>query len=143
MDSDIKNIKNIIMNTSTTDKGVDLSQLALEIKDNLFINNDSDENFENIKNNKKLKSINLSEKFRIYVDKAYYKNEIITHIDNVEKVISFYVLSNNYNYFKKHLLNIYRLYTSKKYVNYILECERKIDIEKLLGSHMSEKLYEY
>lgn len=143
MDSDIKNIKNIIMNTSTTDKGVDLSQLALEIKDNVFINDDSDENFENIKNNKKLKSINLSEKFRIYVDKTYYKNEIITHIDNVEKVISFYVLSNNYNYFKKHLLNIYRLYTSKKYVNYILECERKIDIEKLLGSYMSEKLYEY
>lgn len=143
MDSDIKNIKNILMNTSTNDKDIDLNQFAVDMKDKVFINDDSDENFESIKNNNKLKLINLSEKFRIYVDRGHYKNEMITHIDNVEKVISFYVLSNNYNYFKKHLLNIYRLYTSKKYVNYIFECERKIDIEKLFEGYSMEKVYEY
>lgn len=143
MDSDIKNIKNILMNISNNDKKFDLNQLALEIRNNIFINNDSDEKFEYIKKYKKLKVIDLSEKFRICVDTNHNKNEIIVHINNVEKVISFYVLSNNYNYFKEKLLNIYRLYTSKQYVNYILECERNIDIERLFWNDTLEKIYEY
>ena len=68
---------------------------------------------------------------------------MILHIDNVKKVLSFYVLSNDYNYFNKNLLNIYRLYTSKKYVNYMLECERKMDIEELFQADIMEQSYEY
>ena len=58
MDSDIKNIKNTLMNTSMNNKNIDLKSLALKIEDNIFINDDSDENFDNIRNNNKLKSIN-------------------------------------------------------------------------------------
>ena len=140
MDSDIKNIK---MNTSMNNKNIDLKSLALKIEDNIFINDDSDENFDNIKNNNKLKSINLSKNFKIYVNTNHNKSEMILHIDNVKKVLSFYVLSNDYNYFNKNLLNIYRLYTSKKYVNYMLECERKMDIEELFQADIMEQSYEY
>ena len=143
MDSDIKNIKNTLMNTSMNNKNIDLKSLALKIEDNIFINDDSDENFDNIRNNNKLKSINLSKNFKIYVNTNHNKSEMILHIDNVKKVLSFYVLSNDYNYFNKNLLNIYRLYTSKKYVNYMLECERKMDIEELFQADIMEQSYEY
>lgn len=143
MDSDIKNIKNTLMNTSMNNKNIDLKSLALKIEDNIFINDDSDENFDNIKNNNKLKSINLSKNFKIYVNTNHNKSEMIFHIDNVKKVLSFYVLSNDYNYFNKNLLNIYRLYTSKKYLNYMLECERKMDIEELFQADIMEQSYEY
>lgn len=143
MDSDIKNIKNTLMNTSMNNKNIDLKSLALKIEGNIFINDDSDENFNNIKNNNKLKSINLSKNFKIYVNTNHNKSEMILHIDNVKKVLSFYVLSNDYNYFNKNLLNIYRLYTSKKYVNYMLECERKMDIEELFQADIMEQSYEY
>lgn len=143
MDSDIKNIKNTLMNTSMNNKNIDLKSLALKIEDNIFINDDSDENFDNIKNNNKLKSINLSKNFKIYVNTNHNKSEMILHIDNVKKVLLFYVLSNDYNYFNKNLLNIYRLYTSKKYVNYMLECERKMDIEELFQADIMEQSYEY
>ena len=143
MDSDIKNIKNTLMNTSMNNKNIDLKSLALKIEDNIFINDDSDENFDNIRNNNKLKSINLSKNFKIYVNTNHNKSEMIFHIDNVKKVLSFYVLSNDYNYFNKNLLNIYRLYTSKKYVNYMLECERKMDIEELFQADIMEQSYEY
>lgn len=143
MDSDIKNIKNTLMNTSINNKNIDLKSLALKIEGNIFINDDSDENFDNIKNNNKLKSINLSKNFKIYVNTNHNKSEMILHIDNVKKVLSFYVLSNDYNYFNKNLLNIYRLYTSKKYVNYMLECERKMDIEELFQADIMEQSYEY
>ena len=143
MDSDIKNIKNTLMNTSMNNKNIDLKSLALKIEDNIFINDDSDENFDNIKNNNKLKSINLSKNFKVYVNTNHNKSEMILHIDNVKKVLSFYVLSNDYNYFNKNLLNIYRLYTSKKYVNYMLECERKMDIEELFQADIMEQSYEY
>ena len=143
MDSDIKNIKNTLMNTSMNNKNIDLKSLALKIEDNIFINDDSDENFDNIRNNNKLKSINLSKNFKIYVNTNHNKSEMILHIDNVKKVLLFYVLSNDYNYFNKNLLNIYRLYTSKKYVNYMLECERKMDIEELFQADIMEQSYEY
>lgn len=143
IDSDIKNIKNTLMNTSMNNKNIDLKSLALKIEGNIFINDDSDENFNNIKNNNKLKSINLSKNFKIYVNTNHNKSEMILHIDNVKKVLSFYVLSNDYNYFNKNLLNIYRLYTSKKYVNYMLECERKMDIEELFQADIMEQSYEY
>ena len=143
MESDIKNIKNTLMNTSINNKNIDLKSLALKIEGNIFINDDSDENFDNIKNNNKLKSINLSKNFKIYVNTNHNKSEMILHIDNVKKVLSFYVLSNDYNYFNKNLLNIYRLYTSKKYVNYMLECERKMDIEELFQADIMEQSYEY
>lgn len=143
MDSDIKNIKNTLMNTSMNNKNIDLKSLALKIEDNIFINDDSDENFDNIRNNNKLKSINLSKNFKIYVNTNHNKSEMIFHIDNVKKVLLFYVLSNDYNYFNKNLLNIYRLYTSKKYVNYMLECERKMDIEELFQADIMEQSYEY
>ena len=143
MDSDIKNIKNTLMNTSMNNKNIDLKSLALKIEDNIFINDDSDENFDNIKNNNKLKSINLSKNFKVYVNTNHNKSEMILHIDNVKKVLSFYVLSNDYNYFNKNLLNIYRLYTSKKYLNYMLECERKMDIEELFQADIMEQSYEY
>lgn len=143
MDSDIKNIKNTLMNTSMNNKNIDLKSLALKIEDNIFINDDSDENFDNIKNNNKLKSINLSKNFKVYVNTNHNKSEMILHIDNVKKVLLFYVLSNDYNYFNKNLLNIYRLYTSKKYVNYMLECERKMDIEELFQADIMEQSYEY
>ena len=143
MDSDIKNIKNTLMNTSMNNKNIDLKSLALKIEDNIFINDDSDENFDNIRNNNKLKSINLSKNFKIYVNTNHNKSEMIFHIDNVKKVLSFYVLSNDYNYFNKNLLNIYRLYTSKKYLNYMLECERKMDIEELFQADIMEQSYEY
>lgn len=143
MDSDIKNIKNTLMNTSMNNKNIDLKSLALKIEDNIFINDDSDENFDNIKNKNKLKSINLSKNFKVYVNTNHNKSEMILHIDNVKKVLSFYVLSNDYNYFNKNLLNIYRLYTSKKYVNYMLECERKMYIEELFQADIMEQSYEY
>ena len=143
MDSDIKNIKNTLMNTSMNNKNIDLKSLALKIEDNIFINDDSDENFDNIRNNNKLKSINLSKNFKVYVNTNHNKSEMILHIDNVKKVLLFYVLSNDYNYFNKNLLNIYRLYTSKKYVNYMLECERKMDIEELFQADIMEQSYEY
>lgn len=143
MESDIKNIKNTLMNTSMNNKNIDLKSLALKIEGNIFINDDSDENFDNIKNNNKLKSISLSKNFKIYVNTNHNKSEMILHIDNVKKVLSFYVLSNDYNYFNKNLLNIYRLYTSKKYVNYMLECERKMDIEELFQADIMEQSYEY
>ena len=143
MESDIKNIKNTLMNTSINNKNIDLKSLALKIEGNIFINDDSDENFDNIKNNNKLKSISLSKNFKIYVNTNHNKSEMILHIDNVKKVLSFYVLSNDYNYFNKNLLNIYRLYTSKKYVNYMLECERKMDIEELFQADIMEQSYEY
>lgn len=143
MDSDIKNIKNTLMNTSMNNKNIDLKSLALKIEDNIFINDDSDENFDNIRNNNKLKSINLSKNFKIYVNTNHNKSEMILHIDNVKKVLLFYVLSNDYNYFNKNLLNIYRLYTSKKYLNYMLECERKMDIEELFQADIMEQSYEY
>lgn len=143
MDSDIKNIKNILMNTNSSDDHIDMSELSWDVKDNIFIDNDNNEFFESIKNDCKLKNINLSEKFKIYVNKDYNKNKTVIHVNNIEKVISFYVLSNNYDYFKKSLFNIYRLYTSKKHINYIFECERKIDIEKLFENNSTELVYEH
>lgn len=143
MESDIKNIKNILMNSALNDKKIDLSQLAWEVKDNIVFNDEYNERLENISRNNNLHLVNLSQKFKVYSSTTYAKNEVIIHVDSNNQYIEFYVLCNNYNFLKENLYNIYKLYTSKKYVNYILECERKVDIENLFANSMMEKLYEY
>ena len=134
MESDIKNIKNILMNSALNDKKIDLSQLAWEVKDNIVFNDEYNERLENISRNNNLHLVNLSQKFKVYSSTTYAKNEVIIHVDSNNQYIEFYVLCNNYNFLKENLYNIYKLYTSKKYVNYILECERKVDIENLFNS---------
>ena len=68
---------------------------------------------------------------------------MITNIDNKKKTISLYILCNDYDYLKEILLDIYNLYISKKYINYMMSCEREVDITNLFKSIVTESVYEY
>ncbi len=144
MDSDIKNIKNILMDNSINNKNIDLGGLGKEIKGNIFLNCEykNIKELKFIKQNNNLQRVSLSNYFHIYISKKSEPNKLITTIDNKNKDISFYLLCNDYNYMKENLLSIYRLYTSRKYVNYILECEREKDIEEFLLNNVVENSYE-
>ena len=68
---------------------------------------------------------------------------MITNIDNKKKTIALYILCNDYDYLKEILLDIYNLYISKKYINYMMSCEREVDIINLFKSIVTESVYEY
>ena len=69
---------------------------------------------------------------------------MITNIDNKKKTIALYILCNDYDYLKEILLDIYNLYISKKYINYMMKsCEREVDIINLFKSIVTESVYEY
>ena len=143
MERDINNIKNILMNSSSEDNNIDFNNLALEMEKNIYFNGNYNEEVNYILRDTKLEQVNLSKFYKIYINTSYKENKLITNIDNKNKVISIYILCNNYDYLKEILLDIYNLFICKKYINYITLCEREVDIIKLLKHVIRESTYEY
>lgn len=143
MDRDINNIKNVLMNASSEEDSRNFNNLALEMEGNIFFNGNYNEEIDYILKNVKLEQVNLSKSYKIYINTSYEGNKLITNIDNKNKTISLYILCNDYNYLKEILLDIYNLYISKKYINYMMSCEREVDIINLFKSIVVESVYEY
>lgn len=143
MERDINNIKNVLMNASSEEDSRNFNNLALEMEGNIFFNGNYNEEIDYILKNVKLEQVNLSKSYKIYINTSYEGNKLITNIDNKNKTISLYILCNDYNYLKEILLDIYNLYISKKYINYMMSCEREVDIINLFKSIVVESVYEY
>lgn len=143
MDRDINNIKNILMNESSEKNFREFNNLAFEMEDNIFFNENYNEEVDYILRNVKLEEVDLSKQYKIYINTSYEKNKLITNINNKNKTISMYILCNNYDYLKEVLLDIYNLYISKKYINYMTSCERKVDIINLFKNIFTESVYEH
>ena len=143
MDRDINNIKNVLMNASSEENSRNLNNLALEMEGNIFFNGNYNKDTDYILKNVKLEQVNLSKSYKIYINTSYEGNKLITNIDNKNKTISLYILCNDHDYLKEILLDIYNLYISKKYINYIMSCERQVDIINLFKSIVVESVYEY
>lgn len=142
MERDINNIKNILINSSPEDSTRNFDNIAFEMEENIFFNDNFDKETENILNSLKLDEINLSKNYKIYINSSYEENKLIVNMDNKNKIISFYILCNDYDYLKEILLDVYNLYTSKNYINYMMSCERKIDITNLFKSITTECIYD-
>ena len=110
---------------------------------NIFFNGNYNKDTDYILKNVKLEQVNLSESYKIYINTSYEGNKLITNIDNKNKTISLYILCNDHDYLKEILLDIYNLYISKKYINYIMSCERQVDIINLFNCKVVESVYEY
>lgn len=143
MDRDIKNIKNVLMNASSEENSRNFNNLALEMEGNIFFNGNYNKEIDYTLKNVKLEQVNLSKYYKIYINTSYEENKLITNIDNKNKTISLYILCNNYNYLKEISLDIYNLYIYKKYINYMMSCEREVDIINLFKSIVTESVYEY
>lgn len=143
MDRDINNIKNVLMNASSEENSRNLNNLAFEMEGNIFFNGNYNKDTDYILKNVKLEQVNLSKSYKIYINTSYEGNKLITNIDNKNKTISLYILCNDHDYLKEILLDIYNLYISKKYINYIMSCERQVDIINLFKSIVVESVYEY
>lgn len=143
MDRDINNIKNILMNESSEKNFREFNNLSFEMEDNIFFNENYNEEVDYILRNVKLEEVDLSKQYKIYINTSYEKNKLITNINNKNKTISMYILCNNYDYLKEVLLDIYNLYISKKYINYMTSCERKVDIINLFKNIFTESVYEH
>lgn len=143
MDRDINNIKNVLMNASSEENSRNFNNLALEMEGNIFFNENYNEETDYILKNVKLEQVNLSKCYKIYINTSYEGNKLITNIDNRNKTISLYILCNDHDYLKELLLDIYNLYISKKYINYMMSCEREADIINLFKSIVVESVYEY
>ena len=143
MDRDINNIKNVLMNASSEENSRNFNNLALEMEGNIFFNGNYNKEIDYILSNVKLEQVNLSKYYKIYINTSYEGNKLITNIDNKNKTISLYILCNDYDYLKEILLDIYNLYISKKYINYMMSCEREVDIINLFKSIVTESVYEY
>lgn len=143
MDRDINNIKNVLMNASSEENSRNFNNLALEMEGNIFFNGNYNKEIDYILSNVKLEQVNLSKYYKIYINTSYEENKLITNIDNKKKTISLYILCNDYDYLKEILLDIYNLYISKKYINYMMSCEREVDIINLFKSIVTESVYEY
>ena len=143
MDRDINNIKNVLMNASSEENSINFNNLALEMEGNIFFNGNYNKEIDYILSNVKLEQVNLSKYYKIYINTSYEENKLITNIDNKKKTIALYILCNDYDYLKEILLDIYNLYISKKYINYMMSCEREVDIINLFKSIVTESVYEY
>lgn len=143
MDRDINNIKNVLMNASSEENSRNFNNLALEMEGNIFFNGNYNKEIDYILSNVKLEQVNLSKYYKIYINTSYEENKLITNIDNKKKTIALYILCNDYDYLKEILLDIYNLYISKKYINYMMSCEREVDIINLFKSIVTESVYEY
>ncbi|MDU6984994.1 MAG: transcription antiterminator [Terrisporobacter othiniensis] len=143
MDRDVNNIKNVLMNASSEENSRNFNNLALEMEGNIFFNGNYNKEIDYILSNVKLEQVNLSKYYKIYINTSYEENKLITNIDNKKKTISLYILCNDYDYLKEILLDIYNLYISKKYINYMMSCEREVDIINLFKSIVTESVYEY
>ncbi len=142
MERDINNIKNILINSSPEDSTRNFDNIAFEMEENIFFNDNFDKETENVLNSLKLDEINLSKNYKIYINSYYEENKLIVNMDNKNKIISFYILCNDYDYLKEILLDVYNLYISKNYINYMMSCERKIDITNLFKSITTECIYD-
>ena len=143
MDRDVNNIKNVLMNASSEENSRNFNNLALEMEGNIFFNGNYNKEIDYILSNVKLEQVNLSKYYKIYINTSYEENKLITNIDNKKKTIALYILCNDYDYLKEILLDIYNLYISKKYINYMMSCEREVDIINLFKSIVTESVYEY
>jgi len=138
----IKNIKSMLIEKTFENSKHDL---RLKNIDNLISETDIYINTENETVIKDLESsngqkllfykINFGKKMQIiFAENAQVKRLAIQIVNNKEENngITFYILNNDYEHFKIIVIEIYHLYKAKNEMNYLLECNRTINVKQLL-----------
>lgn len=139
-DSDIQNITNMLLNESfeNFNKEINIENLKSNVfEKNIFINK-SEQSIKSIINhdlNTKVifKKFIINNKFEIFINNQNNINHVVMSISNKiinENSISFYLISNNYEYLKTILVEIQKLYNSKNNVRYLTECMYAKDVKR-------------
>lgn len=141
-EKNIKNIKSMLIEKSFENCKHDLQ---LENIDNLisdtdiYINADNEIVIKDLENSNGEKilvyKINFGVKMQIVLaENSHVKRLALQIVNNKEENngITFYILNTDYEHLKKIVIEIYHLYKSKNAMNYLLECNRAIDVKRLL-----------
>ncbi|MBW9172484.1 PRD domain-containing protein [Clostridium estertheticum] len=139
-DSDIQNITNMLLNESfeNFNKEINIENLKFNVfEKNIYINK-SEESIKSIINqdlNIKaiFKKVILKSNFEIFINIQKGINHIAMSISNIvtnENRISFFLISDNYEYLKIILVEIQKLYHSKNNIKYLSECITAKDVKR-------------
>jgi len=134
-ESDIGNITNMLLNESfeNFNKKVSLQHLKSDISEKDIYINESEESIknkisQNLKTELLFKKIILNKDLKVFIDNQNKIKHISMAISN-ENNISFYLISDDYEYLKAILTEIQQLYHSKNNIKYLSECKRPKDIK--------------
>lgn len=141
-EKDIQNIKNILIEDTFENTKHDLH---LENIGNLISDHDIYLNIENEavinqlekSNGKKLLfyKVNIGDKLQIFLAENSSVQCFAIQISNNKEesnTIKFYILDHDYEQLKNIVMEIYLLYKAKNEMNYLLECNRIIDVKRFL-----------
>ncbi|MBU3217473.1 PRD domain-containing protein [Clostridium estertheticum] len=139
-DSDIQNITNMLLNESfeNFNKEINIENLKSNVfEKNIYINK-SEESIKSIINqdlNIKaiFKKVILKGNFEIFINIQKGINHIAMSISNIitnENRISFFLISDDYEYLKIILVEIQKLYHSKNNIKYLSECITAKDVKR-------------
>lgn len=141
-EKDIQNIKNILIEDTFENTKHDLH---LEDIGNLISDHDIYLNIENEavinqlekSNGQKLLfyKVNIGDKLQIFLAENSSVQRLAIQISNNKEesnTIKFYILDHDYEQLKNIVMEIYLLYKAKNEMNYLLECNRIIDVKRFL-----------
>lgn len=141
-EKDIQNIKNILIEDTFENTKHDLH---LENIGNLISDHDIYLNIENEavinqlekSNGQKVLfyKVNIGDKLQIFLAENSSVQRLAIQISNNKEesnTIKFYILDHDYEQLKNIVMEIYLLYKAKNQMNYLLECNRIIDVKRFL-----------
>lgn len=141
-EKDIQNIKNILIEDTfeNTKHDLHLENIGNLISDHdiyLNIENEAVMNQLEKSNGEKVLfyKVNIGDKLQIFLAENSSVQRLAIQISNNKEesnTIKFYILDHDYEQLKNIVMEIYLLYKAKNEMNYLLECNRIIDVKRFL-----------
>ncbi len=141
-EKDIQNIKNILIEDTfeNTKHDLHLENIGNLISDHdiyLNIENEAVMNQLEKSNGEKVLfyKVNIGDKLQIFLAENSSVQRLAIQISNNKEesnTIKFYILDHDYEQLKNIVMEIYLLYKAKNQMNYLLECNRIIDVKRFL-----------
>jgi activator of the mannose operon (transcriptional antiterminator) len=141
-EKDIQNIKNILIEDTfeNTKHDLYLENIANLISDHdIYINIENEAVINQLEKSNAQKllfyKVNIGKKLQIFLAENSSVKRLAIQISNYKEesnAIKFYILDHDYEQLKNIVMEIYLLYKAKNEMNYLLECNRIIDVKRFL-----------
>jgi activator of the mannose operon (transcriptional antiterminator) len=138
-EKDIKNIKTILIEDSfeNTKHSLLMDNIVNLISDtDIYINIENEAVINELENSNAQKllfyKVDIGKELQIFLAESSDVKRLAIQINNKEGSIKFYILNYDYEQLKNIVIEIYHLYKAKNEMNYLLECNRTIDVKRFL-----------
>lgn len=141
-EKDIQNIKNILIEDTfeNTKHDLHLENIGNLISDHdIYLNIENEALINQLEKSKGQKllfyKVNIGNKLQIFLAENSSVQRLAIQISNNKEesnTIKFYILDHDYEQLKNIVMEIYLLYKAKNEMNYLLECNRIIDVKRFL-----------